>query len=68
MQITEELTDKEIKILELMADGQSNKMMSLQIQLSDNSIETYRYRLFKKMGVRNGFQAVAFAIRNGIIK
>ncbi len=65
----QELTAKEIAIIQMMADGLSTKMMSRKdLGLHDTTIETYRYRILKKLKVRNSCECVAYALRNGLIQ
>lgn len=55
-------------IIELMAKGLGTKQIAAQSGFSDTTVETYRNRMYKRLGVKNGCELVANAIRNGIIK
>jgi DNA-binding NarL/FixJ family response regulator len=61
------LTSKELEIIRLMAEGLTTKEMVRVLNMPEATLETYRCRLFVKMGVRNGFHCVAYALRNGLI-
>jgi DNA-binding NarL/FixJ family response regulator len=62
------LTPREIAVLDCIAKGMYNKMMSPVTGLAVASIETYRARIYMKLQVKNGCECVAVAIRNGIIQ
>jgi len=60
------LSDREKLLLRLIAEGCRNKEIATKMNLSPNSIETYRVRLMKKVGYRNTAELVRFAVREGI--
>ncbi len=62
------LTEREIEVIRLMADGLPTKSMKDAVRYTESSIETMRYNIYKKMKVKNGCQCVAVAIRTGIIQ
>ncbi|NAS10555.1 response regulator transcription factor [Poritiphilus flavus] len=47
------LTNKELQVLELVLAGYTNKEISEKMQNSKRTIETHRFNLMKKMGVKN---------------
>jgi len=48
-----DLTNKELKVLELILSGLTNKEISEKLQNSKRTIETHRFNLMKKMEVKN---------------
>jgi len=48
-----ELTNKELKVLELVLSGLTNKQISEKLQNSKRTIETHRFNLMRKMEVNN---------------
>jgi DNA-binding NarL/FixJ family response regulator len=62
------ITNYEKQIIKLMADGLPTKIIKDKIGFSECTIETYKYNLYRKLGVRNGCECVAVAIRSGIIQ
>ncbi|MEN1783875.1 MAG: response regulator transcription factor [Bacteroidota bacterium] len=48
-----DLTNKELKVLELILSGLTNKEISEKLQNSRRTIETHRFNLMKKMQVKN---------------
>ena len=62
----EPLTAMEEKILKLVVEGKSNADVAALLGLSPRTVETYRARLMRKLGVDNLPDLVKYAIRNGI--
>lgn len=62
------LTEKEIEVIQLMADGHSNKTMAGRVSFKESSLETIRQRIYRRLGVKNGCECVAKCLREGIIK
>ena len=60
------LSNTEKQLLRLIAVGLKNKEIAIRMKLSPNSIEAYRQRLTKKLGVHSTAELVRFAIREGI--
>jgi DNA-binding CsgD family transcriptional regulator len=65
-EFVEELTAVEREIVRLVADGKSNMEVGAVLQLSPRTVETYRLRLMRKLGIENLPSLVKYAIRNGI--
>ncbi len=61
------LTQREIEILSLVADGFSNREIAEKLMVSDNTIKYHMKKVLRKMGVHNRTEAVSSAIRSGII-
>ena len=47
------LTDREIEILKLIAEGMSNKEIGDQLFISHRTVDTHRTNLMKKLDVHN---------------
>jgi DNA-binding NarL/FixJ family response regulator len=62
----EVLTATERNILKLVAEGKSNPEIAVTIGLSPRTVETYRLRLMRKLGIENLPSLVRYAIRHGI--
>ena len=54
-------------MLALMADGHSNAAIARALSCSEHTVKNVIYDLTARLQVRNRSQAVAFAIRAGII-
>jgi len=63
----EVLTPTERNILKLVTEGKSNFEVAATIGLSPRTVETYRGRLMRKLGIENLPNLVRYAIRHGII-
>jgi DNA-binding NarL/FixJ family response regulator len=63
----EVLTATERNILRLVTEGKSNFEVAATIGLSPRTVETYRGRLMRKLGIENLPNLVRYAIRHGII-
>lgn len=61
------LTDREREILQLLAEGKSNKEAAGILNVSPYTIETHRQNLMQKLGLHNTAEIVLYAVRKGII-
>jgi DNA-binding NarL/FixJ family response regulator len=59
---------RELDIVRLICEEQSNKEIAARFTLSVRTIEGYRERIQEKMKVRNGAGIVVYAIKHGIFK
>lgn len=65
---TEVMSAREREILQLLAEGTSNKDISSILNLSIKTVETHRANIMRKMGFRNVADIVLYAVRNHIIE
>ena len=61
------LTDREKEVLQLLAEGRSNKEVALLLELGVSTIETHRANLMQKLNLHNTADIVLYAVRKGII-
>jgi len=61
------LTEREREILQLLAEGKSNKEAATILNLSPYTIETHRQNLMQKLGLHNTAEIVLYAVRKAII-
>lgn len=61
------LSDEEIKVLRLIAEGATNEEIAQEIHWSERTIKREIEEIMSKLGARNRAQAVAEAIRRGLI-
>lgn len=61
------LSGREQDVLRLVAQGLTSKGIARQLDLSPRTVETFRYRLMRKLGVRNSVGLIDFAFRNGLV-
>ena len=63
-----DLTGREREILKSLARGLSNKAIASELYLSVNTIRNYIQSVLKKLGAHSKLEAVATAVREGIIE
>ena len=61
------LSSREREILNLVIDGKPNSEIARRLAISPKSVDTYRSRLMKKLGVKDLPSLVKFAIRHDLI-
>ena len=62
------LSDREMDVLLLLADGLSNQEIAEKLFVSTNTIKTHLGNIFSKLHVKRRTQAVQRARENGLIK
>lgn len=60
------LTMRERQILQLIADGQTNKHIAKILDVSNKTVETHRLNLMKKMDVHSGIELLKVGLRMGV--
>lgn len=61
------LTSREREVLQLIAEGQTNKEIANLLKLSVYTIEAHRGKIMEKLNLHNTGDIVRFALRNGLI-
>ncbi len=61
------LSERELDVLRLVADGASNRDAAARLFISEASIKTHLQHVFDKLGVRDRAAAVAEAYRRGLL-
>jgi DNA-binding NarL/FixJ family response regulator len=64
----EELSERELEILRLMAKGAANKEISAQLNIAQSTVKTHIANIFQKLGVNDRTEAVTHALKKGIIR
>jgi DNA-binding CsgD family transcriptional regulator len=64
----DKLTATEREILRQVVEGKRNAAVALSLGLSPRTVETYRTRVMRKLGIDNLPALVKFAIRQGLTK
>ena len=61
------LTDREREVLQLLAEGRSNKEVASLLDVGLSTVETHRANLMQKLNLHNTAEIVLYAVRKGII-
>lgn len=62
------LSEREINVLKLLAQGKSNKEIGSALFISEGTVKSHLKRIFDKLGVISRTEAVAKATRSGLIQ
>lgn len=62
------LTEREVQVLELLADGQANKQIARTLLVSEATVKSHLAHIYTKLGVESRAGAVARAIEQRIIR
>jgi len=61
------LTARELEVLQLIVDGQSNKEIAAKLGLSANTVAVHRANIMEALGIHKTAELVVYAIRNGLV-
>lgn len=62
------LTDRELEVLKLVAEGFTNRQIALQLNISIKTVQTHRANLMDKLNLHDRTELVRYAIRRGLIQ
>jgi two-component system invasion response regulator UvrY len=62
------LSTRELQVLRRLALGHTNREIASTYNISIKTVDTYRFRLLKKLKLRNNAEISRFAIQNGLIE
>jgi DNA-binding NarL/FixJ family response regulator len=62
-----DLTGRELQILEMLAEGSTNKQIARALDISDNTVRHHVNNIMDKLQVSDRTEAVAIAIRRGVL-
>ena len=62
-----DLTEREVEILKLVAEGYSNKEIGERLFISHRTVDTQRTNLMKKMDVHNVAGMIRIALKSGLV-
>jgi DNA-binding NarL/FixJ family response regulator len=63
----EELTPRELEVLQMLAEGAANKAIADTLFLSVNTVRNHIQSVLTKLGAHSKLEAVSLAVREGII-
>jgi len=62
------LTDRELEVLRLVAQGYANREIADILYLSPKTVENHRARIMQKLNLRTRADLVRYALREGLLK
>ena len=62
------LTSREREVLQLIAEGKTNKEIAQDLNLSVYTVDSHRGRIMEKLNLHSAGELIRFAIRNGLIQ
>ena len=63
----QQLSTRELEILQLIAKGYTNKEISEQVYLSVKTVEAHRSKIYQKLGLKSRADLVAYALRHKLL-
>jgi len=63
----DQLSERELQVLLMITQGQKVQKIADQLHLSPKTVNTYRYRIFAKLGIKSDVELTHMALRHGII-
>jgi two-component system response regulator NreC len=63
----DQLTSREREVLQLIAEGKTNKEVAVALNISVFTVDAHRGRIMEKLNVHNVNELVRFAVRNGLV-
>ena len=64
----ESLSDREMEVLTLLAQGKSNKEIGAHLDISETTVKSHMKSVFAKLNVLNRTEAVSAAVQRGLIQ
>jgi DNA-binding NarL/FixJ family response regulator len=65
--IIEELTPRESNVLQLVAEGKTNKEIAAILFLSENTVKIHLRNILDKLHLQNRIQVAVYAVRQGLV-
>ena len=65
--LSQALTEREIQVLQLLAEGVGNKVIATRLNISEHTVKFHISSVLSKMGAASRTEAVTQGIRNGLI-
>ena len=61
------LSSREREVLQMLAEGKTNKEIAVTLNLSVYTVDAHRGRIMEKLNVHSINELVRFAVRNGLV-
>ena len=66
--VTDELTERQIEILRLIAQGKASKEIAFELGLSPKTVDVHRARIMERLHLSDIASLTLYAVRKGLIK
>ncbi|CAN5726913.1 response regulator transcription factor [soil metagenome] len=66
--VSEELTQRQIEILRLIAQGRASKEIAYELGLSPKTVDVHRARIMERLQINDIASLTLYAVRKGLIK
>jgi len=66
-ELKNDLTFKEIEVIQFICKGYSNKQLAVGLNCSIKTVEGHKSKIYKKIGIRSQAEIYHFALANGLI-
>jgi DNA-binding NarL/FixJ family response regulator len=66
-ELVDQLTPREVEILELLAQGLANKQIALYLEISEHTVKFHISSIYAKLGATNRMEAVRMGLQLGLI-
>lgn len=67
-EMPDSLTERELEVLTLVAEGLTNRMIAIKLNISIKTVQTHRANLMDKLNLHDRTELVRYAIRRGLIQ
>jgi DNA-binding NarL/FixJ family response regulator len=61
------MTNREIEILKLVANGMVNKQIAFRLKISEKTVRNHVSNMYDKLGIYDRSQAVLYAVKKGLV-
>jgi DNA-binding NarL/FixJ family response regulator len=65
--IRSELSEREIQVLKLIANGKDNAMIAAELHISPKTVKNHISNILMKLQIENRIQAAVYAVRSGLV-
>src|SRR5215475_1834040 len=65
--IESELSDREIQVLKLIANGMDNATIAADLHISPKTVKNHISNILMKLQIENRIQAAVYAVRSGLV-
>jgi two-component system nitrate/nitrite response regulator NarL len=66
-EVSDELTPREVKVLEQVVEGATNKEIAEALTITENTVKIHLRNILEKLHLQNRIQAAVYAVRQGLV-